>query len=48
MQLSKESIAKFQKIYQDQFGISLSDAEAEHKAKKFLRFFKLVVGAPEL
>jgi len=43
MQLTQESICKFKKIYQAQFGIHLTDEEAERKAKKFLRFFRLIV-----
>ena len=42
MQLPEESIKEFKNIYKKEFGILLSDEEAEEQAVSFLDFMSLV------
>ncbi|OQA93931.1 MAG: hypothetical protein BWY24_00165 [Microgenomates group bacterium ADurb.Bin219] len=40
--LSQTSIAEFKKIYQKEYGIELSDSEANRLGLELLEFFKLI------
>ena len=40
--LSLEATRSFQKIYQDEFGESLSDDEAQHRGVQLLNFFAIL------
>ena len=40
---SKQAIAEFQAIYQNRYGITLSDDEAFEKATSLLRLYKTVL-----
>ena len=40
--LPKDAINEYKKIYQEEFGVSISDTEAAEKASNFLKLFKLV------
>lgn len=42
MTLSEEAVRSFGEIYFEQFGEKLSDSEADEKAVKLLRLFKLI------
>jgi hypothetical protein len=41
-QLSREAIAEFKAMYQDEFGEVLSDAEVQEIATRLLRFFGIL------
>ncbi len=40
--LSKKAIDEFKAIYKKEFGQEISDAEAQEKGMKLLRFFKII------
>ena len=40
--LSKDAINEYKQIYQDEYGVSISDKEAAEKALNFLKVFKLI------
>lgn len=40
--LSTQAIQEFKSIYEDEFGESISDAEAEHNALELLQLFDLL------
>lgn len=42
MQLSRKAIEDFKKIYLEEFKVNLTDAEANKKGVRFLRFMKLI------
>ncbi len=42
MKLSQKAIHEFQKIYQEKFGISLKDDEANKKGLELLEFIKMI------
>jgi hypothetical protein len=42
-QLSREAIDEFKAIYQDEFGVILSDDEVQEIAMRLLRFFGILV-----
>ena len=45
MQLSPDAIKDFKAIYLKEYGVELSDEEAEDKAQRLLRFFRAVARA---
>jgi hypothetical protein len=42
MQLSQEALEAFKQIYQEEFGETLSDAEAQEMGERLLRLFQLM------
>lgn len=40
--LPKDAINEYKQIYQEEFGVSISDEEAARKALNFLKLYKLV------
>ena len=42
MRLSQEAIQEFKKIHQQEFGQTLSDAEAREMAERFLNLMEIV------
>jgi hypothetical protein len=44
-QLSREAIDEFKKIYQEEFGATLSDDEVQEIAMRLLRFFGILQGS---
>lgn len=42
------SIKTFKKIYLQEFGVVLTDEEAERKAKTLMLVYKAVYGSPEI
>ena len=40
--LPQDAINEFKQIYQDEYGVELSDQEASERAYKFLRLFKMI------
>lgn len=42
MQISKTSLEKFKQIYREDYGITLSDAEALELATSFLNFMRVI------
>ena len=42
MRLTNEHISDFQKLYQEEFGISLSDDEALERATKLIEFVQVI------
>ncbi|MGO8699409.1 MAG: hypothetical protein ACLQVY_17010 [Limisphaerales bacterium] len=42
-QLSREAIDEFKVIYQDEFGVTLSDDEVQEIALRLLRFFGILI-----
>ena len=42
MQLSREAIEAFKAIYQDEYGIALSDAEAQDMGQRLLVLFQIL------
>ena len=42
MEISKEELEEFKKIYKEEFGEDLSDEEAREVAQRLLGFIKLV------
>jgi len=43
MNLTKEAIQEFQKLYLAEYGVEMSFAEAKEQAQKFLSHFRVVV-----
>ena len=42
MQLSREAIEEFKAIYQDEYGIALSDTEAQEMGQRLLAIFQIL------
>ena len=42
MQLNREAIEEFKAIYQDEYGIALSDAEAQDMGQRLLGLFQML------
>jgi len=42
-QISPDAIEEFKTIYQDEFGLRLSDEEAKEMALRLLRFFDILL-----
>ncbi len=40
--LSKKAITEYQAIYKKEFGVELSDQQAQEQGMKVLRFFRLI------
>ena len=45
MKLSAEDIEEFKTIYRKEYGVELSDSDAEEQAQRLLRFFKAIMRA---
>ena len=45
MQLSPDAIADFKAIYRTEYGVELSDAEAEEKARRLVQLFETMAHA---
>ena len=43
MKLSSDDIVEFKAIYHKEYGVELSDAEAEEKAQHLLRLFRAIM-----
>lgn len=43
MQLTEESIKEFKDMYQKEFGIAISDAEADEMGLELLQLYKLLL-----
>lgn len=48
MKVTRRSLERFKRLYWENFGLELSDAEAERKAEYLLEIFRIVYGAPNL
>ncbi len=46
MEIDKESLEEFKKIYKEEFGEELTDAEAREMAQRVLRLYELLAGIP--
>ncbi len=46
MQLSREAIEEFKAIYQEAYGIALSDAEAQDMGQRLLALFQILARPP--
>lgn len=42
MQLSKEAVEKYKRIYRAEFGENISDQEAHKQASNLLQLFKII------
>jgi len=47
MKLDREDIEEFKRIYREEFGEELSDAEAERRARQLLTFYEIIAGILE-
>jgi len=41
-------IDTFKKLYLQEFGVALTDEEAERRAQSLMRVYKVVLGSPEI
>lgn len=43
MQLPEDAIKEYKQIYKKQYGVEITDAEAQEQATNLLEFFKLLI-----
>ena len=48
MQFTQRSIQNFKRLYLQEFGEELSDAEAERRAEYLLEVYRIVFGLPSI
>ena len=48
MDLSKEAVTEYKELYKKEFGIELSQEEAQTQARNFLRHMSVVVGKRDI